>query len=150
MLSLRLPFALKELSSRNTIIAARYRDWSRRLLPGPVTRLSASIAEQRLDLGKALMEVAADRSLPEIEVEFDVAPAAAAGVEGNETQLEEPKAILRRIAETEAAEYELLAAVAGAVLPASVPFAEMLAAEAASARKRSIWAQDQLELLSMQ
>jgi hypothetical protein len=149
MSSLPLSLALKELSSRNAAIAAIYREWARRLPPGPVTRLTGSIAEQRLDLGKALAEIAADRALPEIEVEFETAPASAAGIEANEASLADPKAILKRMSEAEASDHELLAAVAGAVLAASVPTAERLASEADQARKRSIWAQDQLELLNM-
>jgi hypothetical protein len=149
MSSLPLSFALKELRSRNTVIAATYREWARRLPPGPVSRLAGSIAEQRLDLGKALGEIAADRTLTEIEVEFDQDPAAAAGVESKEASLMEPRLILKKIAESESADHELLAAVAGAVVAISVPVAERLASEAATARKRSIWAQDQLELISM-
>jgi hypothetical protein len=149
MSSLPLSFALKELSSRNTAIAAIYREWARRLPPGPVTRLAWSIAEQRLDLGKALGEIAADRGIPEVEVEFETAPASSAGVEASEAALADPIIILKKISEAEASDHELLAAVAGAVVPSSGPVAERLASEAASARKRSIWAQDQLELLSM-
>jgi hypothetical protein len=149
MSSLPLSFALKELSSRNAAIAAIYREWARRLQPGPVTRLAWSIAEQRLDLGKALSEIAADRSLPEVDVEFESTIASAAGVDAGEATLADSKAILKKIAEAEASDHELLAAVAGAVVPSSGPVAERLASEAASARKRSIWAQDQLELLSM-
>jgi hypothetical protein len=151
MPNLPLSFALKELSSRNTQITATYREWARRLLPGPITKLTVSIAEQRLDLGKALKEIASYKSLPEVEVEFDLAPAAAAGVSSSKVSLEEeePRFVLRKIADAEMADHELLAAVAGAVLPASGPVAERLAAEASSARKRSIWAQDQLELLDL-
>jgi hypothetical protein len=149
MSSLALSFALKELSSRNTVIAATYREWARRLTPGPVSRLAWSMAEQRLDLGKTLGEIAANRSLPEVEVEFDLAPAAAAGVVASEASLAEPRAILKKMSEAESADHELLAAVAGAIVPASGAAAERLASEAAQARKRSIWAQDQLELLSM-
>jgi hypothetical protein len=149
MSSLPLSLALKELSSRNGHIAATYREWARRLPPGPVTRLTGSIAEQRLDLGKVLAEIAANRALPEVEVEFDLAPASAASVDADEAAPAEPKDILKRISEAEAADHELLAAVAGAVIAASGEAAERLASEAASARKRSIWAQDQLELLSM-
>jgi hypothetical protein len=149
MSSLLLSFALKELSSRNAAIAATYREWARRLPPGPLTRLTGSIAEQRLDLGKALGEIASYRSLPDIEVEFELAPASAAGVSQVEAKLDDPKVILRKMAEAEAAEHELLAAVAGAVLPESAPVAERLASEAAAARKRSIWAQDQLDLISL-
>jgi hypothetical protein len=149
MSSLPLSLALKELSSRNTAIAAIYREWARRLPPGPVTRLTWSIAEQRLDLGKALGEISADRSLPEVEVEFETAPASAAGVYADAASLSDAKTILRKISEAEASDHELLAAVAGAVVSASGPVAERLASEASQARKRSIWAQDQLELLSM-
>jgi hypothetical protein len=147
MSSQPLSFALKELSSRNAAIVAIYRDWARHLPPGPVTRLAWSIAEQRLDLGKALGEIAADRSLPEVEVEFETVPASAIGA--GAASLTDIKAILKEISEAEAWDHELLAEVAGAVVPSSGPVAERLASEAASARKRSIWAQDQLELLSM-
>ena len=53
------------------------------------------------------------------------------------------------MAAAEGAEHDLLSAAAGAALPASSEAAELLAAEAAAAQKRSIWAQDQLELLSL-
>jgi hypothetical protein len=139
--------ALGELRTRNLAIAALYRDWGRHLPPGPVTRLAMSLAEQRLDLGKALGEIGSDYSLRSLQVEFDAAPAEAP-IPGD-AELSEPAAILERMAAAEAADHELLAAVAGAAVAASSESAERLAAEAASARKRSIWAQDQLDLLGM-
>ncbi len=144
-----LSFALKELRSRNAAVTALYRDWAWHLPPGPVTRLTASIAGQRQDLSKTLGEIAADRGLPEVEVEFDGGPESGSELGPGAASLADPKAILKKVAETEAFDHELLAAIAGAVLAASSPIAERLASEAASARKRSIWAQDQLDLLSM-
>jgi hypothetical protein len=150
MSSLSLPAALKELSSRNTVIAATYREWARRLPPGPVSRLAWSIAEQRLNLGKTLGEIAAEQPLGVVEVEFElVTPASAAGVVMGDASLVDLRVILKKMSEAEAADHELLAAVAGAIVPLSGEAAERLASEADSARKRSIWAQDQLELLSM-
>jgi hypothetical protein len=143
------PDALKELHSRNLAIAAIYRDWARRLPPGPVTRLATSIAEQRRDLGKAIEEVAAVYVRQGTNVEFDLAPAESAGLSPEDAALSEPKAILKKITAAEAADHDLLAAIAGAALVSSAEAAERLASEAASARRRSIWAQDQLELLSM-
>jgi hypothetical protein len=149
MSSLPLPAALKELSTRNTVIAATYREWARRLPPGPVSRLTWSIAEQRLNLGKTLGDIAAEQSLGVVEVEFELAPASAAGVVMGDASLADLRAILKKMSEAEAADHELLAAVAGAIVPLSLDAAERLASEAESARKRSSWAQDQLELLSM-
>jgi predicted phage gp36 major capsid-like protein len=143
------PEAFKELRARNLAVATVYREWSRRLPPGPVSKLAASIAEQRRDLDKALAEIAADQSPRGAEVEFELAPAQAEGVSSEDSELSEPKAILRKIVAAEAADHDLLAEAAGSALSLSTEIAERLAAEAASARKRSIWAQDQLELMEM-
>jgi hypothetical protein len=149
MLNMPFPEALKELRSRNLSIAAIYREWARSLPPGPITRLVLSIAEQRRDQDKAFGEIAANYGLQNIQVEFELSPAEAAGISTEDSTLSEPKAILKKIAAAEAADHDLLAAAAGAVIAASAEIAESLASEAASSRKRSIWAQDQLELLSM-
>lgn len=140
--------AVKELGARNAGIATAYRDWSRRLSPGPVSRLASSMAEQRVELGKALAELAADRALPETEVEFEIDPASAAGVAafGNNDAAE---VLLKGMTQAESTDYEILATLAGAIIPASSEAAERLASEAAAARKRSIWAQDHLDLLGM-
>jgi hypothetical protein len=144
-----LSSALKEISSRNAAMASTYRALAKRLPPGPVSKLAASIAEQRLELGRILGEVSGDHSLPESEVEFDVDTANLTGKDAFVGTIVDSKEILKKMVETEAADHELLAAVAGAVLPASITVAESLAAEADSARKRSIWAQEHLDLLSM-
>jgi hypothetical protein len=149
MTSLGISFALKELSSRNARLAAAYREWARRMPPGPVSRLAQSISEQRIELGKTLNALSLDSALSGVDVEFEIAPASAAGSDAAMASLSEPKALLKKMAEAEAADHEFFAAIAGAVLPASAQAAESFAAEAAAARKRSIWAQDQLELLSM-
>jgi hypothetical protein len=149
MSNMPFPDAFKELRSRNLSIAAIYREWSRRLPPGPVTRLALSIAEQRRDLDKVFGEIATNYELQSIQVEFELPPSEVAGVSAADSALSEPKAILKEIAAAEAADHDLLATVAGAALTSSTEIAERLAGEAASARKRSIWAQDQLELLSM-
>lgn len=153
MTSLGLPFALKEISSRNAKLAATYRDWARHLPPGPVSRLAFSMAEQRGDLGKSLDEIslalASANASANVEVELETAPASAAGSEAASAALSDIKELLKLMAAAEAADQEFLAALAGAVLPASRDAAETLASEADSARKRSAWAQDQLELLSM-
>jgi hypothetical protein len=149
MTSLGISFAIKELSSRNASLAAAYHDWAKRMPPGPVSKLAQSIAEQRLELGKTLGELASDPAISGIEVEFETAPASAAGSDAAEASFADPKALLKRMIQAEDADYEYFAAVSGAVLPASPSAAERFAAEAAAARKRSLWAQDQLELLSM-
>jgi hypothetical protein len=149
MMSLGISFALKELSLRNARLATAYHDWARNMPPGPATRLAESMSEQRRELGKALGELAADPSISGVEVEFESAPASAAGSDASEAPLTDPKVLLKRMAEAEDADHEYLVAIAGAVLPASTQAAERFAAEAAAARKRSTWAQDQLELLSM-
>ena len=95
------------------------------------------------------MEILADPSLPEAEVEFDIEPSSLIGFNTFGTDLVELKELLKKMAEAEAADHELLAAVAGAILPASGALAERLASEADSARKRSTWALDHLELLTM-
>jgi hypothetical protein len=141
--------ALAELRSRNVSIAATYRDWGKRLPPGPATRLAMSLAEQRLDLGKALGEIASDYGLPGVQVEFELAPAEAPGAAAGNADISEPVEILKMMVSIEAAEHELLAAVAGAAVAASTEIAERLASEAASAQKRSNWARDQLDLLDM-
>lgn len=149
MTSLGLPFALKEISLRNAKLAATYRDWARNLPPGPVSRLALSMAEQRADLGKSLGEISAPLASARVEVELETAPASAAGSEASEASLADSKALLKLMIAAEAADQEFLAVLAGAVLPISSDSAEALASEADSARKRSVWAQDQLELLSM-
>jgi hypothetical protein len=155
MKSLQLPMALTELISRNSAILTAYREWARRLTPGPVSRLASSIIEQRFELGKALGEAASELSvsaLPRLEVEFEVEPSPAALIDGklaSHEPMTEPKILLSAMTELEAADHELLAAVAGAALPFSSVIAERLAGEAESARKRSSWAQDHLDLLSM-
>ncbi len=156
MKSLPISSALKELSSRNTAVLAAYRDWARRLPPGSASRLASSMAEQRLELGKALAEIGSNvavlASAPELEVEFEFDPSPSSVLEGkgpSPGSVAEPKGLLKAMAEIETVEHELLAAAAGAALPLSSVLAERLAGEAASARIRSIWAQDQLELLSM-
>ncbi len=141
--------ALKELTARNAAIAAAYRGWAKRLPPGPVSRLASSLAEQRNELGKALLEIAGDRSLGETVVEFDTEPSTLTGVDAFEGTMIDSKDLLKNMAEAESADHELLATVAGAALPASSAIAERLASEADSARKRSVWAQDHLDLLSM-
>jgi hypothetical protein len=149
MTSLALSFALKEISSRNATLAAAYREWAHRLPPGPVSRLSLSMVEQRRDLGKSLVELTAALASASVEVEFETAPASAAGSSASSASLSDPRALLKLMAEAEAADHEFLATLAGAVLPASSEAAETLAGEADAARKRSVWAQDQFELLSM-
>jgi hypothetical protein len=149
MIKMPIPVALKELASRNGQLTAAYRDWARRLPPGPASRLASSMAEQRLDLGEALGELLAKSAMPSAEVEFESAPASTAGHDAHAVSALEPKALLKRMVDAEAAECELLAAAAGAILPSSSDAAELLAAQAASARKRSLWAQDQLDLLSL-
>jgi hypothetical protein len=149
MPSMPFPDALGELRSRSLSVAAVYRDWGRRLPPGPITRLALSLAEQRLDLAKALAELVAEHGLRGIQVEFELDPAEAPAPSAAEAGLAEPAAILKKMVAAEAADHELLAEAAGAAVAASAATAERLAAEAASARKRSIWAQDQLELLDM-
>jgi len=149
MTSLGLPFALREISLRNAKLAATYRDWARHLPPGPVSRLALSMAEQRGDLGKKLGEISASLALASVVVELETDPASAAGSEAATEPLSDPKALLKLMVVAEAADHEFLASLAGAVLPASSDSAEALASEADSARKRSVWAQDQLELLSM-
>lgn len=147
----RLPLstALKEISSRNAAIAAAYRDWAKRLPPGPVSKLARSMAEQRADLGKTIREIAGDRSIPDTEVVFDVEPSSLIGQADFDIGMAETKELLARMTAAEAADHELLATLAGTILPASGTAAERLAAEADSARKRSTWAQDHLDLLSM-
>ena len=149
MKKMSLPSALKVISTRNAAIAQAYRDWGKRLPPGPVSALATSMAGQRLELGKVLAEILGEPRLPEVEVEFDIEPSSLTGFSTFGTELVEPKELLQKMAEAEAADHELLAAVAGAILPASGAAAERLASEADSARKRSTWAQDHLELLTM-
>jgi hypothetical protein len=149
MMWLPLSSALKEITTRNAAITAAYRDWAKRLPPGPVSTLAYSMAEQRIDLGKGLRDLAGDQSIAGTRVEFDVDPASIAGVEPFHGRVIEPKELLMAMAEAETADHELLAALAGALLPASSEAAERLASEANSARKRAMWAQDHLDLLCM-
>jgi len=141
--------ALKEIISRNAGIAAAYRNWALRLPPGPASRLAASMAQQRFELAKVLGAIYCSSSLPEVEVEFEADPSSFAGVGAFAAANIETMDFLRKMATAESEDHELLAAVAGAVLPRSSDVAQSLAGEAALARKRSIWAQDHLELLNM-
>jgi hypothetical protein len=149
MTSLALSTAIAELRSRNARLVAVYRESARSLPPGPVSRLAQSVAEQRLDLEKSLVQTASELGSSAAGVEFEIAPGEAAGSGAAAAALTDPQALLRLMAAAEEAEHDLLAALAGSILPASSAIAESLAAEADAARKRSAWAQDQLELLSM-
>ena len=156
MKSIVLSSAMKELSARNAAVLAAYRDWARRLPPGPASMLASSMAAQRSELGKALAEIASDiSSLPSLlepEVEFEVDPSPSAVIDAKSAsrgETAEPKGILAAMADLETAEHELLAAAAGAALPLSSAAAERLAGEAASARIRSNWAHDHIDLLGM-
>jgi hypothetical protein len=143
------PDALGELRSRSLAIAGIYREWARRLPPGPITQLALSCAQQRADLGKALAEIGGEPGLRGLQVEFELALSEAPGPSAGDAALSEPGAIFRKMADAEAADHELIAAAAGAAVAVSAAVAERLASEADSARKRSTWAQDQLELLAM-
>ena len=149
MTRLLLSPALKEIRSRNAGIASAYRALAKRLPPGPVCKLASSLAEQRLDLGKTLAEVSDDHSLAEVEVEFDFDPVGLDGEAAVIGAAVDPAGFLKKVTEAEEADHELLAALAGALLPASLDFAERLATEAAAARKRAMWAQNHLDLLGM-
>jgi hypothetical protein len=112
------------------------------------------MAQQRHELGKVLGAISANASLPELEVEFEVDPSYLIGVDAFRVETFDGTVIglgdfLRKMAAAESADHELLAAVAGAILPASASAAESLAGEADAARKRCTWAQDHLDLLSM-
>ena len=115
------------------------------------------MAEQRLELSKALGEISMEigailAASPDIEIEFEsgISPAALIdGKSGSGESPADPKDLLKAMAEIESGEHELLAALAGALLPLSSVLAERLAGEAASARKRSNWARDHLDLLGM-
>jgi len=113
------------------------------------------MAEQRSELGKVLGEISRDAAaiavFPETEVEFETDPSFAMvdrKIQSRGTPAE-PKDLLKMMVEIETTDHELLAAAAGAVLSLSSVLAERLAGEAASARKRSNWAQDHLDLLGM-
>lgn len=107
------------------------------------------MAAQRQALGKALGEIAADRGLPEVEVEFDIDLVSLMGFDNLASVSLEPKMLLAKMAEAEDLDHEILAALAGAVIPGSTAIAERLAVEADSARKRASWARDHLELLGL-
>jgi hypothetical protein len=149
MVKMSFPAALGELRVRNDKLSAAYREWGRRLPPGAASRLAASVAGQRKELGDYLAEASANRALSNVMVEFESSPSGATGHDAEPNLPPDQNDLLRRMAEAEEAEHELLAAVAGAVLPASGAVAERLASEADSARKRSFWARDQLELLGL-
>ena len=155
MKSLLLPMALTELSLRNSAMLAAYREWARRLTPGPVSRLTSSIIEQRFELGKALGEAASELSAATL-------PSARSRIRGRaipaaliERKLASPepmrnlKFFYRPWPKSKPSITSSSPRVAGAVLSFSSVIAERLAGEAESARKRSNWAQDHLDLLSM-
>ena len=144
-----LASALKVIITYNASIGAAYRDWARRLPPGPVSALASSMAAQRQELGKVLAGIGGDGSIPQVEVEFDINPSVMTSFEDLGTAVVEPKALLQKMVEAEAVDHEFLSALAGAILPASASVAETLADEANSARKRSSWAQDHLDLLGL-
>jgi hypothetical protein len=146
---MRLSAALTEINTRNATIAAVYREWAKLLPPGSISKLASSMAQQRLDLCETLGEVLANPSLPDSELELDIEQASIADKGALGTAMLTPKELLKIMADTETADHELLAAISGAVLLSSSTIAERLAGEAESARKRSIWAQDHLDLLNM-
>ncbi len=141
--------ALKEIGSRNTAMASAYQSLARHLPPGPLCKLAKSMAEQRLELGKTLVDVSAFHSLPDSEIEFEMDPVSAVSAATVAEAVGNPRELLKKMTEAELADHELLATVAGAVLPASVSIADRLASEAESARKRSVWAQDHLDLINI-
>ena len=149
MEKMSLSSALKVITTYNGAIASAYKDWARRLPPGPISTLAASMAEQRQDLGRLLTEISADRSLPEVEVDFDIDLGALRGFDSLATTVVEPRELLAKMAEAEAVDHEFLAALAGAVVAVSTSTAENLAVAADSARKRSTWAREHLELLGL-
>jgi hypothetical protein len=103
------------------------------------------MADQRRELGKALLEFASidgtEAAIAELEPRFLDIPAIWPGAE--------PCDFLEFAVRVETSDYELLACLAGASLPLSSDAAERLAALSEQARKRAAWAQDHLDLLGI-
>ncbi len=146
MVRMSLSDALRRVADRNEALVAAYRDGAKQLLSGPLTSLASSMADQRKTLAKDI-QVIAESPFKSSEIEIDLAPS---GLEPHPARRGTgPKDILDLAFRAEASDYELLAALAGAVLPLSSDMAETLAAHADAARKRSAWAKDHLDLLDL-
>ncbi len=145
MESVSLAVALEASSKRNASIATLYKEEAKTILSRSISSLALSLADQRKELGKALLEFAGldgtKAAVAELETRFLEAPAGSPGIE--------PWDFLEFAIRTESSDYELLACLAGAFLPLSSEAAERLAALSEQARKRSVWAQDHLDLLGL-
>ena len=145
MVSTTVATALETVSKRNSALAAIYTDAARSILSRSVSKLALSVADQRRELGKALVELAQveGAGLANAEVEqipLDQSPTWAGG---------EICDFLQFMVKAESAEYELLSSLAGAFVVFSADGAERLASLSEQARKRATWAQDHLDLLGI-
>ncbi|MDA8426395.1 MAG: hypothetical protein M0Z80_09690 [Treponema sp.] len=145
MMNVPLSSALETASKRNAVAAATYKAGAKSILSRSISSLALSLADQRRELGKVLLELAsvggAETVLAELEPKFLEGQAIPAG--------SDPCAFLEFALRVETEDYELLAALAGAFLPLSTDGAERLAALSEQARKRAAWAQDHLELIKL-
>jgi len=157
---MRMPLsgALEVAMTRNSAVAAVYREASRRLLSRSISTLARSMEDQRRESGK---ELEALRSVfgSLIELDLDLADPDALRSPIVAPAIEDAAALLAAMERWESEDFELLAAIAGAAiagtaiaeaaLPASTEVAERVAALAEQARKRASWAQDHLDLLGI-
>jgi hypothetical protein len=147
LLKMPLGAALEAVSARNSAIITAYRDGAHRFISRSISSLILSMTEQRREFGKELAVLADLPGLKDAETELEI----------ESFQLELPglmKAseacgLLPQMQVHELADYELLAALAGATVALSTDAAERLAALAEQARKRASWVQDHLDLLGI-
>lgn len=115
MESVSLAVALEASSKRNASIATLYKEEAKTILSRSISSLALSLADQRKELGKALLEFAGldgtKAAVAELETRFLEAPAGSPGIE--------PCDFLEFAIRTESSDYELLACLAGAFLPLS-------------------------------
>ncbi len=136
--------ALGAASARNAALVSTYKYGAQSLLSRPITSLAQSMADQRKDLGKALALLAAIPGVRDTYAELDLDP----------ERLEAPPPwaavsicdFLALVQDAETVDYEILACLAGAILPLSAEAAEQLASLSEQSRKRASWAQDHLDL----
>jgi len=145
MVLVPLAAALDATSERNSALAASYKDGARSILSRSISSLALSMADQRRELGKTLLDLAAiagtEKAAAELETGLLDAPRAWSGTEACD--------FLNFMVRAETSDYELLACLAGAFVPLSPDAAERLASLSEQARKRAAWAQDHLDLLGI-
>jgi hypothetical protein len=148
MMRMSLSGALEVALTRNSAVAAVYREGARTLLSRSISTLARSMADQRRESAKEI-EILRSGFGATIELDLDLADPDLLLAPVVASAIEDSVVLLTAMKRWESEDFELLAAIAGAALPASTEIAERVAALAEQARKRASWAQDHLDLLGI-